>query len=151
MKKQVLSLNADFLSVAASLPKEAKAKLIRILWLLSEDFRHPSLQTKKVKGSKSEVYECRVDQVIRLIYDISGGNLRCWYVGDHDAALTFAINFSQSDGAVIVDDIEMGKRTAASDVRQYLSTGRVPEDFMDVPLDRVHVEIGLSEDLSLLI
>lgn len=98
--KSTLLVVPEFLERAASLPKDIKSKLVRVLWLLSQDFSHPSLQTKKVRGTNTDIYECRVDQGTRLIYDVRDGALRCWYVGDHDSALTFAASAE-------VDDIEI--------------------------------------------
>ncbi len=78
MTKHAVVILPKFLERAAFLPKDAKSKLVKIMWLLSEDFRHPSLQTSKIQGAHATVYECRVDSNIRLIYDMINGALRCW-------------------------------------------------------------------------
>ena len=78
-----------FLEAATALDKAIKSKLIKAMWLLSENFRHPSLQCKKIQGANADVFECRVDQDIRLIYDCVGARIRCWYVGSHDVAIRF--------------------------------------------------------------
>lgn len=106
MKKYTLMILPEFLELAGSLSKEAKLKLVKIMKLLSGNIRHPSLQTKRVKGSANIFYECRVDQGIRLIYDKTNSTLRCWYVGEHDSALRFAISGIGGLG-VHVDDIEL--------------------------------------------
>jgi Txe/YoeB family toxin of Txe-Axe toxin-antitoxin module len=93
--------------MAAALPKDQKSTLFRILWLLSQDFRHPSLQCKKVKSAGSNVYECRVDQGTRLIYDVVNQSVRCWFVGEHDAALSFAAALTTGKRQVFVDDISV--------------------------------------------
>lgn len=105
MKKIPIMVLPEFLECAASLTKDAKSKLLKIMKLLSENIRHPGLQSKRVKGSQAPVYECRVDQGIRLIYDRNKDTLRCWYVGTHDSALTFATSGNIPEGFHI-DDIE---------------------------------------------
>jgi len=107
MEKQSLMALPDFLEQAASLPKAAKSKLVKILWLLSKDTSHPSLRTKKVAGSRTGIFECRVDQGTRLVYDMTRGSLRCWYVGKHDAALKYATAIKRRKEGVAVDDIEI--------------------------------------------
>ena len=104
--KTELIISTGFLDSAAALPKEVKSSLIKALNLLAQDVRHPSLQCKKVSGSRATVYECRVDQRVRLIYDLHGGRIRCWYVGVHDVALRFATKYSQAQ-ELIVDDIQV--------------------------------------------
>lgn len=120
---------------AADLSKEAKASLIKALYLLSQNVRHPSLQTKKVKGTRADLYECRVDQGTRLVYDVKDGALRCWYVGDHDAALCFAESSGRYGVGVAVDDIQVVER--AEDLGQVwrflaLAEGPPPEVWLDV-------------------
>ena len=128
-----------FLENAALLQKDTKSKLVRILWLLSQDFRHPSLQCKKVQGAKREVYECRVDQDFRLIYDIMGNMLRCWYVGKHDVALKYAQATSLSDTVVQVDDIVICSMTSDEiQVSQFLDEGIEPDGFVSFPIDHIY-------------
>ena len=105
MRKHSIMVQPGFLARASALSKSSKAKLIKILSYLAEDFRHPSLKCKKVKGNKNSVYECRLDKGMRVIYDIAGEVLRCWYVGEHDDALRFATNLSLEDSGILVDDI----------------------------------------------
>lgn len=104
--KQSLVVSPSFLAAAADLSKDVKAALIKTLMLLAQDVRHPSLQCKKVQGSHAAVYECRVDQKVRLIYDTKEGKIRCWYVGAHDVALRFATKYTSKD-EIVVDDIEV--------------------------------------------
>lgn len=105
MRDQKILIPPQFLESAEVLPRDVKSKLIRILRLLSKDLRHPSLQCKKVKGSKADVFECRVDRDVRLIYDCIPGAIRCWYIGEHNAALRFAEDAVPS--RISVDDIEV--------------------------------------------
>lgn len=108
MEQTSLVLMPGVLDAANNLTKECKAKLVKCLSLLSKDINHPSLRPKKLKGNKRTVFECRVDQSIRLIYDMNDKNmLRCWYVGQHDMAINFG-NALKTDGirTVHVDDVK---------------------------------------------
>jgi mRNA-degrading endonuclease YafQ of YafQ-DinJ toxin-antitoxin module len=139
MNKYILLMQPEFLKRASNLSKEAKNKLLRVLWLLSEDYRHPGLQTKKVQGTKNSVFECRVDQAIRLIYDLEGVNLRCWYVGEHDAALHFATSPQMARKSVsgtehTSDDIEIVLLGAdEQELVHYLAHGVTPLRFIEFP------------------
>jgi len=126
VKSPSVTMLPGFLERAHLLPKDIKAKLVKALWLLSENFRHPSLQCKPVQGACSHVYECRVDQKIRLIYDMSGQSLRCWYVGEHDEALRFATNFRSE--AVLVDDIQVDRvNETLLPLHEFLADGTLPQ------------------------
>src|ERR1043166_4564224 len=102
MAPQQLLISPDFMKMAAAMSKDGRLALIKALSLLANDVRHPGLQTKKIKGAKNVVYECRVNQSIRLVYDARDGILRCWYVGPHDDALQFG---QESHDLQPVDDI----------------------------------------------
>ncbi|HXU37933.1 MAG TPA: hypothetical protein VN937_16335 [Blastocatellia bacterium] len=129
-KKQPLIVSPGFLMAATGLSKNVKSALIKTLFLLTLDFRHPSLQCKKVQGSQSALYECRVDQKVRLIYDISDGNIRCWYVGEHDVALRFATSHTVGDGEVVVEDVELVDVPAAlRPTLEFLSLGVTTIEF----------------------
>ena len=91
----------DFLEAAAGLPKEDRAKLVRTLALLSGNVRHPGLRTRKIQGAKTAMYECRIDQALRLIYDMEGDMLRCWHVGPHDKTLKIGAHHSD----VVIEDL----------------------------------------------
>jgi mRNA-degrading endonuclease YafQ of YafQ-DinJ toxin-antitoxin module len=132
----------DFLKRAAELDKAVKTKLVRILWLLSEDFRHPSLQCKKVQGARHQVFECRVDQGVRLIYDTVHGMLRCWFVGEHDMALRFAVNLSPPAETVEVDDIAIAPVEEAAETSASEATLGVPPEGMILPLSKVETLLG---------
>lgn len=94
MSASCIQVSPSFLDGASSLSKETKSKLLKCLSLLCNNYRHPSLQTKKIKGNSDNVYECRVDSNIRLIYDIQGLCIRCWHVGPHDHAIRQGENIS---------------------------------------------------------
>lgn len=140
MQNKSLVVFPEFLSVAAELPKETKAKLFRVLRQLSANHRHPGLQTKKIQGSKADLFECRVDDSIRLIYDLAETNLRCWFVGAHDTALKFGVRMGNTGVKDHVDDIEVSDVAAyAKTVTHYLQAGT---------LDREFVVFQINDDLS---
>jgi mRNA-degrading endonuclease YafQ of YafQ-DinJ toxin-antitoxin module len=127
-ERELTVVQPDFLRQANELQKDTKAKLIKALHLLAHDFRHPSLQCKKIQGAVNDVYECRVDQCFRLIYDITGATIRCWYVGDHDAALRFGQRLGPPRLAVEVDDMEIqGSKSPA--LEKYLVRGMDNSDW----------------------
>ena len=103
MPKSSLIMMPNVLDQANKLPKDIKSKLFRCLSLLSEDFRHPSLQCKKIKSNTQDVYECRIDKSYRLIYDLLNRSIRCWYVGDHDLAIKFGSNISYQQKTYVED------------------------------------------------
>jgi hypothetical protein len=132
--KTALVISRGFLVSAAALPKEVKSSLIKTLTLLVEDVRHPSLQCKKVNGARASVYECRVDQKVRLIYDVKGDTIRCWYVGLHDVALRFATKYSPAT-EFLVDDIQV--QDIPFEIRPviaFLIDGRTEPEFDSIAL-----------------
>lgn len=78
-----------FWESASCLPKEARAKLPRVLLLLTTDPRHPSLQVKKLEGAaRADVYECRLNQFWRIILrHVEAMTYDLVYVGPHDEAI----------------------------------------------------------------
>lgn len=144
MKKRALMIHPKFLECAASLPKAAKSKLVRILWLLSENTSHPGLQCKKVRGSQADVYECRVDRTIRLIYDVGHGTLRCWYVGKHDSALDFARVSAPHIPEILVDDIQVSHKVDSHivhDLIHFMESSRTAERFLEMAVEDVCASI----------
>lgn len=99
-------MHLDFVDKLSSLPQDIKSKAIKVMKLLVSDFRHPGLQTKRVKSSVLGVYECRVDNDYRLIYDCERGSIRCWYIGHHDIALKFAERVSSIPVDLCIEDID---------------------------------------------
>jgi mRNA-degrading endonuclease RelE of RelBE toxin-antitoxin system len=56
-----------FIEHYQKLPQEIKRKVKKVLRLLAEDVRHPSLHSKPIEGAPG-IYEARVDQNYRLTY-----------------------------------------------------------------------------------
>lgn len=65
------------------LPQRLRRQVDKALGLLLEDPRHPSLQVKKVKGSKDR-WEGRVTLHYRFIFTIQGDTYLLLRVGTHD-------------------------------------------------------------------
>lgn len=69
------------------LPTEIRAKVKKALALLEENPRHPSLQTKPLRGYEG-FYEARVDINYRMIYvRLPNDVIEMSYVDTHDKAL----------------------------------------------------------------
>lgn len=111
---------------AMSLSKDAKAKFIKTLRLLVEDFRHPSLQCKRVQGARVDLFECRIDQELRLLYDVSEGSIRCWHLGHHDSALLSGRTL-RTDEQIMVDDIDLDDDALLGGQRQAVVSQTVDE------------------------
>ena len=86
-----LKISDVFAESANRLPKDAKAKLLKIFMLLTSNPKHPSLQLKKIHGSaRNDIYECRVDNFWRLVVQDLGSMLfQLIYVGPHDEAINY--------------------------------------------------------------
>jgi hypothetical protein len=95
----------EFLSCAESLQKPHRLKVLKALKNLSMDHRHPGLRTRRIQSAANAVYECRLDQSLRIVYDVFNDQIRCWYVGDHDFALDRIGKHVSKDAKVSVDDI----------------------------------------------
>jgi mRNA interferase RelE/StbE len=65
------------------LPISIKKKVKRQLKFLAEDTRHPSLYTKKVRGS-GNIWEARVDFHHRMTFRIANDRIILRGVGPHD-------------------------------------------------------------------
>jgi mRNA-degrading endonuclease RelE of RelBE toxin-antitoxin system len=68
------------------LPKSIQKKVDRQIKILANDFRHPSLHTKKIKGSEG-IWEARVDISYRLTFEVIEDTIFLRVVGNHDEVL----------------------------------------------------------------
>ena len=69
------------------MPLEIREKVKRAIALLAENPRHPSLQTKPIRGARG-FYEARVDINYRMTYiRLADDTLEMSYVDKHDKAL----------------------------------------------------------------
>jgi mRNA-degrading endonuclease RelE of RelBE toxin-antitoxin system len=73
-----------FKNAYRDLPPKYKPKLKRALRLLTENPRHPSLQSKPIQGING-IYEARIDQNYRMTYEPIPANIvRMRTEGKHD-------------------------------------------------------------------
>jgi len=75
-----------FLKFYKKLPDTIKTKTDRQIKLLADNFRHPSLQCKKMQG-KEEIWEARIDLQYRVTFEIIGDTIFLRTVGNHEDAL----------------------------------------------------------------
>lgn len=68
------------------LPISIQNKINKQLKILSNDFKHPSLHTKKIKGTKG-IWELRIDISYRLTFEIIDDTILLRVVGNHDEIL----------------------------------------------------------------
>jgi mRNA-degrading endonuclease RelE of RelBE toxin-antitoxin system len=68
------------------LPATVQDKVDKQLEILARDFRHPSLHTKKIKGTDG-IWEVRVDDFYRLTFDVEGDAIYLRVVGNNDDVL----------------------------------------------------------------
>lgn len=68
------------------LPEHIKKKVDKQIKILSDNFRHPSLRTKKIKG-KTNIWEARIDIFYRLTFEINNDTIFLRVVGNHDEVL----------------------------------------------------------------
>lgn len=67
------------------LPASIKNKFAKQLNLLEENYRHPSLQTKKMEGVDS--FEARIDLHYRFSFEITEAGVSLLSIGPHDVGL----------------------------------------------------------------
>ncbi len=82
-----IKFSKRFTKAYLRLPFEIRAKIKKALALLEENPRHPSLQTKPIKGAHG-FYEARVDINYRMTYiRLSDDTVELSNVDKHDEAL----------------------------------------------------------------
>ncbi len=69
-----------------NLPVAIQDKVDRQIEQLSNNFKYPSLHTKKIKG-KEDIWEARVDDFYRLTFEIVEDTIFLRVVGNHDDVL----------------------------------------------------------------
>lgn len=68
------------------LPQEAKGRVIASLRMLAVNIKHPSLQVKKIKGTK-DIWEARAGLDYRITFQIVRDYFILRNVGHHDPTL----------------------------------------------------------------
>jgi mRNA-degrading endonuclease RelE of RelBE toxin-antitoxin system len=82
-----IRLSKRFTKAYLRLPIDIREKVKKALVLLAENPRHPSLQTKPIKGAPG-FYEARIDIKYRMTYiRLEDDTLEMSYVASHDDAL----------------------------------------------------------------
>lgn len=69
-----------------NLPENVQKKADKQIAILSKDLQHPSLHTKKIKGSKG-IWEARIDIHHRLTFEIIEDTIFLRVAGNHDEVL----------------------------------------------------------------
>lgn len=75
-----------FKKAYGGLPSKIQKKVDRQLVLLSEDFSHPLLHIKKIKGREG-IWELRIDLHYRLTFEFIEDAIFLRVVGNHDDVL----------------------------------------------------------------
>jgi mRNA interferase RelE/StbE len=82
-----VNLSERFVRAYTRLPKSIRDKVDRQIMRLAENPRHPSLQTKPIRGAAG-IYEARVDQTYRMTFErLENDVLLMRVVGKHDEAI----------------------------------------------------------------
>lgn len=79
------------------------------------------------------MFECRVDQSIRLIYDLDEGALRCLYIGPHDEALRYGERLSGVGGAVAIEEVVV-----------LGGAQRREEEYVELSVDHLRDQLGIT-------
>ncbi|MFH1857258.1 MAG: hypothetical protein ABH836_08585 [Candidatus Omnitrophota bacterium] len=69
----------DYKKLSVSVQEKVK----KALFLMEKDFMYPSLQVKKIKGTK-DIWEARVSKSIRLTFNFEEDVVIFRTVGEHD-------------------------------------------------------------------
>jgi len=69
------------------LSPENRKQARKAIRLLLEDPRHPSLQVKRVKGTR-QIWEARVSRSCRLTFEMHGDTYLLRNIGEHDKVLS---------------------------------------------------------------
>lgn len=78
---------ARFEKAYKALPREVKERVKEALIKLSNDTRYPSLQVKKIKGTRG-IWEARVSLDYRMTFEMEKNCIILRNVGHHDPALS---------------------------------------------------------------
>ncbi len=77
---------ARFEKAYKALPPEVKERIKDALIKLANDIRYPSLQVKKIKGTRG-IWEARVNLDYRITFEMTKNCIILRNVGHHDSAL----------------------------------------------------------------
>ena len=71
-----------------SLPGDIQRKVDKQVALLADNLRHPSLQVKRIKGTRG-LWEARIDRHYRLSFEMIEDTIYLRVAGHHDEVLKF--------------------------------------------------------------
>jgi len=72
----------DYKKLSPQIQKIVKEKIV----IMQKNPMHPSLRTKKIKGSK-DIFECSVNMGIRITWQYQNKDILLRAVGEHDITL----------------------------------------------------------------
>jgi len=72
----------DYKRLSPQIQKMVKEKIV----LMQNNPMHPSLRTKKIKGSK-DIFECSINMGIRITWQYQSQDILLRAVGEHDITL----------------------------------------------------------------
>ncbi|MDD2717415.1 MAG: type II toxin-antitoxin system mRNA interferase toxin, RelE/StbE family [Candidatus Wallbacteria bacterium] len=75
-----------FRKLFRNLPDNIQKKAEKQIKVLSQNIKHPSLQTKKIKGTDG-IWEARVDDSYRMTFEIIEDSIYLRVIGSHDESL----------------------------------------------------------------
>ena len=75
-----------FLDSVKHLPIDAKKALKKKLYLLADNPKHPSLRTKKIKGS-GDIFEASINMDIRMTWEFYEDGILLRNIGKYDKTL----------------------------------------------------------------
>jgi addiction module RelE/StbE family toxin len=78
-----LQWSSQFAKDYHKLPQQLQKQTDKALGLLLQDWRHPSLQAKKMKGERQGEFEARITKNYRFTYQVRGNVFLLLRVGTH--------------------------------------------------------------------
>lgn len=133
-------MTQDFDLAFQQLQPQKREIVRRKIHYLLTDPSHSSLNAHRLKRAGEDIWECYIDQGMRLLYEMRQSTLRLWYLGGHvlvDRARKLAFNgaakfhpWELSPGMVTPADMSAPGFAAPAyrDARSYAVASRPPED-----------------------
>ena len=78
-----IRVTQDFDTAFRPLPAQKQEIIKRKVEYLAQNPYHPSLNAHRVKQADGQIWECYIDQGMRLLYEVQQKTLRLWYLGGH--------------------------------------------------------------------
>jgi superfamily I DNA/RNA helicase/mRNA-degrading endonuclease YafQ of YafQ-DinJ toxin-antitoxin module len=92
-------LSPEAVASLGSFPSDLRHQSSDKLTLLATNPFHPSLNAHRLErlGTVHDKWECYINHSCRIIYDLTDGHLRIWYIGEH-SIVDRACNYSFAAG-----------------------------------------------------